>query len=179
MTQSSLLKESAANKPSYKEPWFWAVFAPLILVAVVCGFLVSFAFIGADDQVYDDYYKEGRMINNRFDAELAAETLGVGGDLRFDMQSLEVMAQLDMPEYPAELVLQVLHPSKAEQDLDLVLTHVGKNLYRADLPYSLTQRRYILLSSIAEPIWRISSEINFAKEHEIKLKAGLTSSSGS
>ena len=49
--------------PWYKEPWAWFIVG-IIAVAVCWGvFQLSMAFRNADSVVIDDYYKNGKTIN--------------------------------------------------------------------------------------------------------------------
>lgn len=159
------------TKPAYKEPWFWAVFSPLILVVIVCSFLVSFAFIGADDRVYDDYYKQGRMINNRFEAEGLAVAMGLKAELLFDQQSMELIVKTNLEEPPQTLSIQILHPSDAEKDTVLDLQHFARGQYRTDLAAPMSGRWYLILSSIGDAPWKLSSEIDFATANSVEIDA--------
>lgn len=152
------------KNPAWREPWFWAVFSPLILVAMVCSVLVTFAVRGADDRVYDDYYKQGRMINNQFEAENAAIAYKVKGNIEFKFDHQLVSVNLEGRSNPDDIKVQLSHPVNAESDFTLTLHRLSPGRYQGELPSALNGRWYLILRSVesdTELAWRISTEINF------------------
>jgi len=161
--------------PAYKEPWFWAVMGPLLVVMVVTLSMVAVSVWVADDRVEDSYYKEGRMINKRFAEEEVALALGVQGTLEFDFTTAEVFAELEAKKHPAELALTFSHPSEANQDVSVVMQRVGERRYRADLPAISQGRWYLIISNNAEAAdaWRVSTEVDLQRSHTAHFSAHL------
>lgn len=162
------------KKPAYKEPWFWGVFSPLIIVALVCSVLVTFAVIGADDRVYDDYYKQGRMINNQFDAEKNALALAVQGQIFFNDEFSAVDLTLRGRADPDRLILQFSHPSEAQLDHQLVAERIQPGRYRSPLSGEMEGRWYLIVraeESESEVPWRVSTEINLAQSLRAEFSA--------
>lgn len=160
MTQTEL--------PAHREPWFWMVLAPLIVVVTASFGFIYIAFVGADDRVHDDYYKQGRMINKQFAAETRALELQLEGSARFDFVAAEVLLTLKGAQLPAELRLQVSHPAQKRKDVALTLTRVGENTYRGVLPQTFSGHWYLILSAGAEDsFWRITAEANFEQSADI------------
>lgn len=136
-------------KPGYRQPWFWFVMAPLILVVFVCIGLLTAAYKGADDVVKDNYYKEGRMINQRIEEDQAAVALGLSGELTVDHEVGEVLLRLaatPMTALPEAVQLSFDHPIEADHDQTLILHKVVEGYYRAELASRLSHRWYIRLS---------------------------------
>lgn len=162
--------------PAYKEPWFWAVMGPLLVVIVVSLSMAGVAIWVADDRVKDDYYKEGRMINKHFAEEELALSLAVQGSLEFDFTTAEVFAQLAAKTLPNELELTFSHPSAAAQDLTLVMQRIGEGRYRADLPTLAQGRWYLIIgnrSMSSADRWRVSTEVDFRRNHRAQFRAHL------
>jgi hypothetical protein len=161
---------------AYKEPWFWAVMGPLLVVIMVSLSMAGVAIWGADDRVTDDYFKEGRMINKHFAAEALAMSLAVRGSLEFDFTTAEVFAQVEAKKLPAELELTLSHPSAAAQDMTLVMQRVGEGRYRADLP-TLNQGRWYLIignhQASADDRWQVSTEVDFRRSNSAQFSAHL------
>ena len=65
--------------PWYKQFWAWFILTPLIVVVLVWIPFLTIVVKNADDTVIDNYYKEGRMINQRADQDRRAQTLGLAG----------------------------------------------------------------------------------------------------
>ncbi len=147
---------------AYREPWFWAVFAPLIIIALVCSVLLSFAVVGADNRISDDYYKQGRMINNRFTAELHAEQLQIKGQLQLDRVTREVELALEGQQLPKAVTLRFSHPASAELDRALVLRQASPNRYFTQVESLPKGRYYLLLEGVSdEGAWRVNTEMDF------------------
>ncbi len=155
------------TQPWYKQFWAWFILAPLIVVIFACAITVSIAFNNKDDVVIDNYYKEGRMINQRFEQDSTAREMGLTGELMFDREVGEVFLTLQSDAVlPEELVLELSHPHKAEYDQQLILKKVIEGRYRADLGARLQHQWYVRIlphieAEITEAPWRLKGEINF------------------
>jgi uncharacterized protein len=159
-------------KPWYRQFWFWFVFGPLIFIIIMCGFTVSIALKGADDVIIDNYYKEGRMINQALEQDKRAQELGLSGELRFDRASGEVILSVvnvpsDAALMPEQLLLMMGHPVKAAKDQLIVLNAIGSGKYRGELLAEPDYSWYLTLYPVKdialrkEAPWTLSGEINF------------------
>lgn len=164
--------------PWYRQFWAWFVLAPLVLVIVVASFTVSIAFRYADDVVSDNYYKDGRMINQVLEQDDAARALALQGSLQIDNALGEVHVRLSANAALSDsLLLLFSHPVAADNDQQLVLRQIAPGYYRADLTAPLSYRWYLRLlplaahaSQIPEDVdrlehtaaWRLGGEIDLA-----------------
>lgn len=159
--------------PWYRQFWFWFVFGPLIFIIIMCGFTVSIALNNADDVIIDNYYKEGRMINQTLDQDKHAQSLGLSAALRFDRTTGDVI--LSFPQLPADpkalpdqLLLLMGHPVKAAKDQQVQLKQIAPGQYRGALEVEPQYSWYLTLYSVAdldqrrEAAWSLSGEIDFA-----------------
>lgn len=160
--------------PAYKEPWFWAVLGPLLLVIAVCSVFVTLAFVGADDRVYDDYYKQGRMINNQFASEEVAVGLGVEGELKVDVRNGEIWVNLDRGADTDALILAFSHPSQSSLDFKATLVEFQPGQFRGALKTKLEGRWYVILTSAKssrQAVWRVSTELDLSHTNTITFRA--------
>ena len=175
---SELVAENA--KPWYREFWFWFVFSPLIYIMIMCSITVSIALNGADDVIIDNYYKEGRMINQALEQDQRARDLGIHADLQFDRTSGEVSLKLVSASvagdaFPDTILLMMGHPVKEEKDQLISLKAIAPGLYRGELLAKPEYSWYLTLYPIAEITqrkeapWSLSGEIDF----RISEQAGL------
>jgi hypothetical protein len=159
-------------KPWYRQFWFWFVFGPLIFIIIMCGFTVTIALKGADDVIIDNYYKEGRMINQALGQDQQAYTLGLSGDLRFDLTSGDVILRIanapaDTTLMPAQLLLMMGHPVKAAKDQLISLKAISPGYYRGELQAKPEYSWYLTLYPISDIAnrnqapWTLSGQINF------------------
>lgn len=158
--------------PWYRQFWFWFVFGPLIFIIIMCGFTVSIALNNADDVIIDNYYKEGRMINQTLDQDKRAHALGLSAELRFDRSTGEVILKFphlptDPPLVPETLLLFMGHPVKAARDQQVLLKSIGAGQYRGELSVEPEYSWYLTLYPVTDLAqrnqaeWTLSGDINF------------------
>ncbi len=175
------MSDTNDSGPAYRQPWFWFVMTPLIVVVCVSLSFVTVSLYHADDRVVDNYYQQGRTINQSFDQEARARELGLLANLRFDQQTGEVLLRLEAsPERSAplaeRLLLMIGHPVDADRDQRVELVQVREGVYRGDLVRALSHRRYLTLLPELEPErmrdaeWLLRGEIQFENTDRIELR---------
>ncbi|UTF60048.1 FixH family protein [Gilvimarinus sp. DA14] len=161
------MQDRSAN-PWYREPWAWFVLTPLIVVVIVSLSFVTVAVRHADDTVIDNYYKQGRMINQSLEQDKRAANWQLQAELQWRGAKSEVNVELSSPVIPApeELTLWLDHPFEESLDTRLTLQKVSDTSYRAQSP-NLTHQWYVTLvpgrsdSGRTDSPWRLRGEINF------------------
>lgn len=162
--------------PWYKQFWAWFILTPLLIVIVAVLSFVAVAVYNADDVVIDNYYKEGRLINQRFEQDKQAVALHIHGKLRFDLELGEVLLTLSGDtELPEKLLLLLNHPTSAARDQQVVLHAITPGRYRGDLERRPQHRWYLRLLPAVEPAqqnnadWRLNGQIDFAATDSLQL----------
>lgn len=108
----------------YQEPWAWLVFF-LPFSAVVAGIsTVIIANTNPDTLVVDDYYKQGKAINQELSKIKQAQKLGMRFGLKFIDNELIIRPTGIDKEFPL-LNVNFYHPTLADKDFSLVLTANG------------------------------------------------------
>lgn len=148
---------SEAKSTWYKEPWFWMIITPL-LVVIVAGFnLLYLAITTMDGVVVDNYYKDGRGIIARNEEDAFARQRGLAADVQWmpgNKVFLTLSGDLQIP--PEQLDLLIVFPTSENFDIDVPLTHQGRGEYSGELPETVTGRRQLLLRPINENAnWRL------------------------
>lgn len=167
-------------KPWYRQFWFWFVFSPLIYIMIMCSITVTIALKGADDVIIDNYYKEGRMINQTLEQDKHASELGLTANVTFDRVTGEVLlvipnAPEDAAVMPQELLLMMGHPVKAEKDQLVTLTATGPGRYRGELKAEPEYSWYLTLYPISDLAqrnqapWSLSGAIDFREVESTRL----------
>ncbi|MCK7599157.1 FixH family protein [Microbulbifer sp. CAU 1566] len=166
-----------APAPWYREPWFWAVMAPLILVVIVSAVMVSIAVRYSDDVVSDTYYKDSRMYHFSAEQDQRARALNLAAMVLFSpadrVVSLDLRGQI---EYPEKLLLTLSHPVEADLDEHIVLEQVSIGRYQGKVQAPLQHRWYLQLLPELNPEqfrdaqWRLRGEINFELGNGVPLK---------
>jgi hypothetical protein len=103
--------------------------------AVVMGItMITLAVKSDDGLVIDDYYKHGKEINRQFARDRAAVARGLEGVLAIDPAQRRVTVDVsahDLERLPRALRLQLLHPTRAGLDQDLLLIQTRPGQYQA------------------------------------------------
>ena len=162
--------DSGAARPWYRQFWPWFIIA-LPASAVVAGLTtVGIAVVNQDSVVRDDWYKEGKAINQSLARDSRATALGMAADVTVDEITGEVgvrLQQAGQTALPDQLTLYFQHPTQASADQQLVLTRRG-DAWRGQLPQALHGRYYVELGT---PEWRLLAtrqfpQASFALKHD-------------
>ena len=119
MNMSKQAPDSQSN-PAFKEPWFWMVMGPLIVVVIAGIATIILALKYSDDVVSDGYVKEGKAYKMDNHAYELAKLLDVSGKLFIESDGRS--AQLQLASGKSDLSgkkVSVLfsHPVDENQDL--------------------------------------------------------------
>lgn len=151
----------------YRQGWAWFLLTPLIVIILVMAGFITAAVKWSDDVVIDNYYREGRMYNERLEQDQRAAAWKMQADLSFDLETGEAFLTLQGDDVPPSLVLLVQHPTEADLDQVLTFASTGQGHYRADIEKSLHFKRYLQLFAgqsamdRVDATWRLKSEIDF------------------
>lgn len=137
------------NGPWYKQFWCWFILAPLLIIMIIWIPFLTIIVKGADDTVLDNYYKEGRAINERVDQDRHARELGLRGELTLEQGKavLTLSAAQEGYQLPRVLYLYLDHPFEEDYDQQLVLLEVAPGKYQGDLQAELENSWYVRLTS--------------------------------
>lgn len=167
--------------PWYKQFWAWFVLAPLLIVMVAWIPFMTIAVKDADDVVIDNYYKEGRMINQRVDEDRHARELGLQATLNLDLDVGDVLLSLNAAvadyQLPETLTLYLDHPLEADNDHVITLHQIVPGRYRGELDSRLNYRWYVRLEpevvatadGTATRYWRLLGELDLSNGTQLVL----------
>ena len=167
------LQKDIDKKPWYRQFWPWLIVGLPACCVVAAVFTVLIANRDADDMVVDNYYKDGKIINQRLEQDNRAAELQLVAELSFNFDSGQLNLSLTGQQLPDTLQLQLLHPFEADRDKTIPLQSLGNGNYRGQLNERL-QYRYLLRllpGVIAEnqsdqaalAPWRLNGEIDFQR----------------
>lgn len=145
-------------RPWYREfwPWFLMLFPA---TAVVAGFITFRIAAQSDDGVVeDDYYKQGLAINRVLARGQVAAAAGLSGVARFSGETVTLRLSGHPDAWPEQLVLRVLHPTRAGRDQTVTLVSQGGGLYQGACR-GLAGGKWKLVLEDAGRHWRLSGEI--------------------
>jgi uncharacterized protein len=145
-----------ASKPWYREPWPWLLAIMPTTAIIAGGFTVWFAITSNDGLVVDDYYKQGKAINQTKERDRLAQALGISARLlpQGQVLQLQLAGQLETP--PGLLTLKIMHPTRSGDDHEVSLNWDGAG-YHGQLP-ALTGSKYRLQLTPEFGDWRLTGE---------------------
>ena len=145
--------------PWYRQRWPWILMiAPV--TAMVLGFVLLYlAITTTDGLVADDYYRQGRAIDQTMARSAQAAELGLVADLSLRAGEIRVrLSARDGVELPREIVVSVIHPTRAGFDQVLRLEAGYGGQYVGPLA-SLTAGRWHIQIEDRERAWRLHGDV--------------------
>ena len=154
------------RKPWYREPWPWLLMAGPAIV-VVAGIVTAWIAVKYEDGlVADDYYKQGLAINQVIRRETAAEELDMRARVLFGENRVRVF--LTGPVLPRELVLRLVHRTRAGLDRETRLKSDANGWYDGALPETVRGRWNLFLED-GDRNWRLTGDWDAATQESIQL----------
>ncbi|QSX38887.1 FixH family protein [Shewanella sedimentimangrovi] len=141
----------------YKQFWPWFLIT-LPLCAVVASFTtLKIAMDNSDSLVADDYYKQGKAINQDLSKIQYAKQLGMQFSLEYRDNQI-VIVQHGGPAYEAALNVAFYHPTLAERDFKLVATQDANQNYRIMPQTAMAGKWEVRLESF-DGKWRVQKRL--------------------
>jgi hypothetical protein len=156
------------HKPWYREPWPWLLIAGPAIV-VVAGVVTTWIAVKYEDGlVADDYYKQGLAINQVIRRETTAVALDMRARVLIGENRVRVF--LAGPVLPRELVLRLVHRTRAGLDRETRLKSDTNGWYEGELPATASGRWNVFLED-GDRNWRLTGDWNAAIQESIQLPA--------
>ena len=142
------------SRPWFKEPWPWLLAIMPLTAVVAGGFTVWFAIASNDGLVVDDYYKQGKAINQTKARDRQAQALGIRAQMLPQGSNLQMQLEGRMPAPPGQLTLKIMHPTRIGDDHEVPLNWDG-SAYTGQLP-QLTGAHYRVQLTPEVGEWRLT-----------------------
>ncbi len=151
-----------ATTPWFRHGWVWFLIG-IPASAVIAGVItITIAVKTADSLVADDYYKEGRAINQRLEKDQAAQSQGIQLTASIRPQSsgaqrIQVIFQAN-PGVPAPdaIRLRLSHPTLNQMDVTATLVKSADGSYQSEVPGLSSGRWYAQLED-DQSHWRVKA----------------------
>ncbi|WP_299732986.1 FixH family protein [uncultured Endozoicomonas sp.] len=167
--------------PWYREPWAWYIVGILLVTFVWGSFQVYTAFTHKDSVVIDDYYKNGKSINQDMTRIHNASDLHIEGILTIDDLIGEVRVKLtgDTEQWPGQLSMSFLSPVFKDKDKRILLNRsfgagsdTGTHVYVGQLKALVSGRYYLQLETLDELIPEVGYETGWKITQEARVTPG-------
>lgn len=173
-------KEPTMNEaalPWYRHRWPWLLMAGPFAV-LVAGFITMWiSFSGADALVVDDYYKQGKAINQDLRRDQAAAALGLSASVRYDAAGGVLSGQLVGAPAVGAIQLLFVHPTVPGKDLRFSLPLSPSGSFSASLPL-LERARWQVQLEDAGRQWRLNGSWSWPEQKTIDIQALNQSAQG-
>ncbi len=146
------------DTPWYRQLWPWLLMVMPATALVGGVFTFWLAATSNNALVVDDYYREGKAINRQLARDRAARELGLSAKLTRTPDGGVELSLLGAPGFdpPDAVTLRLVHATRAEHDLTLVLRRVGRQ-YLAPAGTRLPRTgRWTVLIEEAQGRWRLT-----------------------
>ena len=146
------------NRPWYKEPMVWLV-TGLPAIAVVASFTsYYFAARDPDTLLKSEYTKVGlAMVANSNSPSRKAAAMQVSAHLSNRNGQLELVLAGRLQSPPKKLMLEILHPSRENQDMRILFLNAHDQTYIAAVPKLGTGKKMLTLEP-EDGSWRINGQ---------------------
>lgn len=165
------------QKPWYRHPWPWILMSGPFIVVIAALYSFRLAQTHITDLVTDDYYKEGKYINQQINRDVEAQKRQIVAQLAVnaDHNAADIQMSGDFDPRVA-MKLLIMHPTQKSQDQEVVLQNQGndengKPIYRAVFQDLAEVNHWYLRLEDAEGLWRVEGEWLPSQGNEITLNA--------
>jgi hypothetical protein len=136
-------------------------------IVVVAGVVTTWIAVTYEDGlVADDYYRQGLAINQVIRRETAAVALDMRARVLFGENRVRVF--LTGPVLPRELVLRLVHRTRAGLDREIRLKNHFDDWYEGELPATASGRWNLFLED-SNRNWRLTGDWDAATQESLQL----------
>ncbi|RZI42732.1 cytochrome oxidase assembly protein [Herbaspirillum sp. HC18] len=171
MQAATIHNKSAANKPWYKHRWPWLLMLGPGGVVVAGCFTAYLAMSQPDALVVDDYYKQGKAINQDLRRDKAAAGMQLASVLRFDPAAGKLIGTISSHKQPysGKLTVSLVHSTQPLKDLKLQAQSDQQGAFSVALPL-LDIARWRVVVEGEQGDWRLSGEWLWPQQQQVTLE---------
>lgn len=156
-------------KPWYQHRWPWLLMAGPVTV-IIAGFITMWiSFSGADALVVDDYYKQGKAINQDLRREAQAKTLDLQLAMHYDPSLGQLQGRLSSAQQFSALTLLVIHPTLPAKDMRFVVKPDAHGQFSVLLPL-LERAHWQIELQDSDRTWRLHGRWDWPKQKDIEIQ---------
>lgn len=158
--------------PWYTHRWPWLLMLGPFLVVVAALITAWIAFSQQDALVVDDYYKQGKAINQDLRRDRAAANMKLSVNARYDAAAGRLFGTvlIDGKPLAALLKLKLIHSTLPEKDIGFDVESDSRGTFSAALPM-LEKARWQVLVQDNGGVWRLSGNWIWPQQKSVDLRA--------
>lgn len=170
-TNASIPGDLKAARPWYAHLWPWLLLIGPVAVIVAGIHTTWLAYSSQDALVVDDYYKQGKAINQDLRRDLVAANMKVQVDMGYDA----VHGRLDGTIHALDaskagaIIVRLVHPTQPDKDMRLELHADQYGNFSGDLPMLELGRWQVQVENEARD-WRLRGVWAWPQQTKIELR---------
>ena len=162
----------AVSAPWYTHRWPWLLMLGPAIALVGGGFVTWLALGHPDAMVVDDYYKQGKAINQDLHRDRVASALGLALHARYLPGSGRLEGRIDSGGRPfaVPFTIRLAHPTLPERDIVLLVRPDASGHFTLGLPaLEKTHWRVVAEGSLRD--WRLAKSWNWGQDAALEIAA--------
>ena len=175
--QAAEIEVARTNTPAGAGPWYthrwpWLIMLGPALVIVGGSFVTYLAITRPDAMVVDDYYKQGKAINQDLRRDRVASALGLVFEAHYDPASATLAGSMHGAGLPlsAPLHIYLAHPTQPEKDLQLLARPDAAGRFALPMPM-LERARWQVVVEGPRREWRLARSWSWPRQQSLEIAA--------
>lgn len=171
-TAAPILNSTLDVKPWYKHRWPWFLMLGPFLVVVAGSFTIWIAMTQQDALVVDDYYKQGKAINQDLRRDRVAADFGVHFVARYDTPARMLRGSVSNTarQTIGKINIRLIHSTLPEKDVTLTAAPDAAGNFAVALPM-LDMARWQVLVENEERDWRLNGVWSWPAQQGLEIYA--------
>lgn len=171
-TNSRRAAPKASAAPWYAHRWPWLLMLGPIIVVIAGIHTTWIAFTRQDALVVDDYYKEGKAINQDLSRDRVAASMKLRASIRYDASSGRLLGNVRSLGQPVagSLTIKLVHSTQPQKDVVLQVQPDAEGSFAVVLPM-LDRARWQVSMEGADRSWRLHDVWDWPVQRSVSLTA--------
>lgn len=168
------IRRSDTETPWYGHRWPWLLMAGPAAVILAGSYTAWLAYSGQDAMVVDDYYNQGKAINQDLRRDRIATALGLAFSARYDPASERLKGTLLGFGKPVSqpIIVRLAHATQPQKDIQLMAQPDADGAFSIVLPM-LERGRWQVVVESAQREWRLNGVWNWPKQQSLDIVADV------
>jgi uncharacterized protein len=161
---------TARATPWYTHRWPWFLMLGPATVLVAGAFATWLALGHPDAMVVDDYYKQGKAINQDLRRDRVASAMRLVLQLRYEGGRLSGRIESHGRPLAAPFTIKLAHPTLPERDLSLLVKPDADGAFSVPLPVlEQTHWQVVVEGNLRD--WRLAKGWSWPKQQALAIEA--------
>lgn len=171
-TASVLSNNIDSARPWYAHLWPWLLMLGPLTVVVAGIYTGWLAFSRQDALVVDDYYKQGKAINQDLRRDHAATNLALKTEIHYDAAAGRIIGSITSGSkpYSGMLLIHLVHSTQPEKDIHLEAQADSGGRFSVALPMLEIAHWQVLVENERHE-WRLVGAWTWPQQHVINISA--------